>query len=178
MSIIITFIGSIERMVMMKIKIGSLMITEYCYDDKRKYRFTKEISEDPLINHFVSHNMDEWLEDSEGVDKLLIGPAYIIAEERKLVGIIRLAFLENNGTLNLHYGVHPSYRKQHYGTRILQEVPKYIFKELTKIKTIELYISEINKGSICCAENANFKYEREFQLRKNDSKTKVYAIHK
>ena len=103
----------------MKIKMNSLVITEYCSSDKRKYRFKKEISEDPLINHFVSPNMDEWLEDSEGLNQLLIGPAYIIAEERKLVGFIRMASLDQNGTLNLHYGVHPDYRRNHYGTKIL-----------------------------------------------------------
>lgn len=176
MIFIITSIECIERMIMMKIKIGNLIITEYCSDNKRKYHFIKEISEDPLINRFLSDNMDEWLKDSEGVDQLSIGSAYIIAEDIKLIGIIKLAFLENNGTLNLHYGVHPSYRKQHYGTRILQEVPKYIFKEMSEVKSIELYINEINKGSIHCAKNANFVYEREFQLRRDECKMKVYVI--
>lgn len=37
----------------MKIKMDSLVITEYCCNDKRKIRFIKEISEDPLINHKV-----------------------------------------------------------------------------------------------------------------------------
>ncbi len=162
----------------MKIKMNSLVITEYCSSDKRKYRFKKEISEDPLINHFVSPNMDEWLEDSEGLNQLLIGPAYIIAEERKLVGFIRMASLDQNGTLNLHYGVHPDYRRNHYGTKILLEVQKCIFHQFPNVKKIELHIKEINKGSIRCAENAGFKLIRDEQLRKDDSKLKIYMKYK
>lgn len=158
----------------MTIKMKHLVITEYCSTDKRKYRFIKEISEDPLIRHFLSSTMDEWLEDSEGLDKLLIGPAYIIADQRKLVGTIRLASYEPDGVLNLHYAVHPDYRRQHYGTRILQETSKYILEQFSKVQKIELYIKEINKGSIKCAENANFLYDREFQPRKFDSKIIVY----
>lgn len=159
----------------MKIKMNSLVITEYCSSDKRKYRFKKEISEDPLINHFVSPNMDEWLEDSEGLNQLLIGPAYIIAEERKLVGFIRMASLDQNGTLNLHYGVHPDYRRNHYGTKILLEVQKCIFHQFPNVKKIELHIKEINKGSICCAEKAKFWYESEYHPRHYDCKIKIYS---
>lgn len=159
----------------MKIKMDSLVITNYCNTDKRKYRFIKEISEDPLIKYFVSHNMDEWLEDSEDVDKLLIGPAYIIADERRLVGFIRLANLDEEGILNLHYGVHPDYRKKGYGTRILLETSKYLFKNMNAVKEIELYISEINKGSIGCATNAHFVYGREYRA---DYMVKVYSLKK
>ncbi len=158
----------------MKIKMNNLVITEYCSTDKRKYRFVKEVSEDPLIRHFVSNSMDEWLEDSEGLDELLVGPAYIIEDKRKLIGLIRLAFLDCDGTLNLHYAVHPGYRKQHYGTEILQEVSQYIFQKFPNIKKIELYIKEINTGSMKCAENANYIYERSFPSRNDDCKIKIY----
>ena len=162
----------------MKIKMNSLVITEYCSSDKRKYRFKKEISEDPLINHFISHNIDEWLENSEGLEKLLVGPVDIIAEQRKLVGFIRIASLDQDGTLNLYYGVHPDYRGNHYGTKILQEVQKCIFQKFPNAKKIELHIKEINSGSIRCAENAGFKLIRDEQLRKDDSKLKIYMKYK
>lgn len=162
----------------MKVKMHNLAITEYCSTDKRKYRFIKEISEDPLIKHFVSNSMEEWLEDSEGLDQLLVGPAYIVADQRKLVGIIRLAFLDMDGTLNLHYAVHPSYRNQHYGTKILQEVSQYIFQQLPNVKKIELYIKEINTGSIKCAENANYIYEKDFSSRNDEGKIMVFQKRK
>mgnify|MGYP000071483098 CR=1 FL=1 len=96
----------------------------------------KEISEDPLVRHFVSNNMNEWLEDSIDTEKLLVGPAYIVASDRKLVGFIRCAFLDTNGILNLHYGVHPDYRKMHYGTKILEETSEYLFRSDMPIKNI------------------------------------------
>ena len=43
----------------MKIRMKNLVITNYCETDKRKLCFIKEISEDPLVRHFVSNNMDE-----------------------------------------------------------------------------------------------------------------------
>ena len=162
----------------MKIKMDSLVITEYCSCDKRKFHFIKEISDDQLIKNFISRSINEWLEDSENVDELLIGPAYIIADQRKLVGIIRLAHLDPDGTLDLHYGVHPDYRRQHYGTRILKEVSKYVFKNLTNVNRIELHINEINKGSIQYAENAQFIYQDESDQKQEKNKIRVYAINK
>ena len=117
----------------MKTKISNLIITDYCSSDKRKLRFIKEISTDPLVCQFVSNHLDEWLEDSEGTDKLLVGPAYIMADNRKLVGFIRCAFVDSDGVLNLHYGVHPDYRKMNYGTQILIESSKYIFQNMKDI---------------------------------------------
>lgn len=120
----------------MKIRMKNLVITNYCETDKRKLRFIKEISEDPLVRHFVSNNMNEWLEDSIDTEKLLVSPAYIVASDRKLVGFIRCAFLDTNGILNLHYGVHPDYRKMHYGTKILEETSEYLFRSDMPIKNI------------------------------------------
>lgn len=162
----------------MKIKMDSLVITEYCSTDKRKYRFIKEISEDPLVNYFVSRTMEELLEDSEGLDKLYVGPAYIIEEQRKLVGLIRLAFLDGDGVLNLHYAVHPDYRRKHYGTKILTEISKYLFKNMLSVSKIELYIKEMNTGSIKCAENAKFKFDRDFKPVKCDCTVKIYSLKK
>lgn len=160
----------------MKIKMDSLVITEYCYTDRRIERFCKEISEDPLFNQFVSHNVDEFIEDSLNTNKLLVGPGYIIADGRKLVGYLRLDQLDLSGVLNLHYGVHPAFRrnKEHYGTKILLESSKYIFKTINSVKKIELFIKEINKGSIKCAENAGYELNREITSQKGNNKILVY----
>lgn len=61
----------------MKIKMDSLIITEYCSTDKRKYRFIKEVSQDPLINQFVSPNIKEYLEESEKIEDLSIDRSYL-----------------------------------------------------------------------------------------------------
>lgn len=159
----------------MKIKMDSLVITEYCVNDKRKYRFLETVSCDPLINQFVSYSIDQYIEESEGSQELKIGPAYIIADDRKLVGLIRLAFMDSNGILNLHYAVHPSYRREHYGTKILREVPDYLLKNFTDINTIELYIKEINQNSRKCASNAGFILERDYTPRSCNGKIMVYT---
>ena len=64
----------------MKIKMNTLIITEYSYTNRRIERFCKEVEEDPLFNQFVSHNMSEWIKDSENTDKLLVGPGYILED--------------------------------------------------------------------------------------------------
>lgn len=160
----------------MKIKISNLVITDYCSTDKRKIRFIKEIKEDPLICHFVSNFIDNHLKESEGSTELLVGPAYIIEDKRKLVGFIRCAFLDFDGVLNLHYAVHPSYRRMHYGSKMLLDVSKYILKNMS-VNAIELYIKDINSGSIKCAKNANFTFDRSFQTS-IDGKINVYILKK
>lgn len=121
--------------------------------------------------------MREWIEESEHTDKLLVGPGYIVSDDRKLIGYLRLAELSLDGVLNLHYGVHPAFRRnpKHYGTRILMESSQYIFKNITNVKRIELFIKGINKGSIKCAENANYQLNREIVARNGNDKILVYA---
>lgn len=156
----------------------NLIITDYCSDDKKKYHFTKEISKDPLIKNFVTNNIEELIESSKDNDKLYMGPAYIVKKEKNLIGLIRLASLDIDGVLNLHYAVHPNYRKQHYGTEILTETSKYLLKNIAVINRIELFIKDINKGSIRCAENAKFTLNREFCSVKSDCLVKVYSLEK
>lgn len=162
----------------MKVKMDSLVITEYCSTDKRKIRFIKEISEDQLVNNYVSNIIYEKLEASEGDDKVHIGHSYIIEDKRKLVGFITLSFLDENANLDLHYGVHPEYRRQGYGSKILLEIGKYIFKEMANVNKIRLVIKNINRGSSKCAINAGYKISDEI-IPVIDSKiVSVYEKHR
>ena len=88
-----------------------------------------------------------------------------------------MAELDLNGILNLHYGVHPGFRRnpKHYGTEILVESAKYIFKNMKFVKRIELFIKEINKGSIQCAEKAGYHLTRKIEPKNGDGKVKVYS---
>lgn len=163
----------------MKIKMDSLVITEYCSQDKRKYRFIKEVSQDPLINQFVSPSIKEYLEKSEKIEDLSIGHTYIIGDGRKLVGLIKLASLNNEGILNLYYATHPYYRRNanHYGSKILKETSKYLLENMKDINKIELRIKKINKGSIKCAEKAGFKLEKQPNNKRN-TEVLIYRINK
>lgn len=161
----------------MNIKLKTLTITDYNDLDKRKIRFIKDISNDPLVNHFVESKKEmliKNIEDSKNSDNLMVGPVYIIAEKKKLIGFIRLATLNEIGLLDLHYGVHPNYRHQGYGSRILKEVGNYLLNK-KEIKKIKLDIKDINKNSIKCAEHANFKLERMISYGYSDIKVLVYT---
>lgn len=160
----------------MKIKMNTLTIIEYCCTDRRIERFCKEVEEYPLFTHYVSSDIGKLIEDSQNMNELLVGPGYILADERKLIGYLRLADLDFDGVLNLHYGVHPDFRRniKHYGTRILMESSQYIFKNISNVKRIELFIKEMNKGSIKCAENANYILSREIVAKNGNNKILVY----
>ena len=88
-----------------------------------------------------------------------------------------MAELDLDGVLNLHYGVHPSFRRnpKHYGTRILKESSQYIFKNMSNVKKIELFIKPMNRGSIKCAENAEYHLIREIKSKQGHDKILVYS---
>jgi len=159
----------------MKEKMKNLTITDYCSNDPNKYKFKKDISEDLSICYFIPDEIDEWLESSENLQRVIVGPAYIIEAEEKLIGIIRLASLDLNGTLKLQYAVHPNHRKKHYGTQILTESKEYLFEKISRIKKIELFIKEANIAGIKGAINAGYNYERQFNSPLEKSSYKVYT---
>ena len=161
----------------MKIKLNSLYLTSFDSNDKRKLRFIKNVCEDPLVRNFVSFNMKENFELANLYDNddLNIGPAYIVGDEKKLVGFIRMARISDSGLVDLHYGVNPEYRNQGYGSRILLEVGDYILKNVKEAKKIKLDIREINSRIVMCAEKANYKHEYSVDLGGDYCKVMVYT---
>lgn len=153
----------------MKIKMGSLSITEYCSSDKRKYHFKKEMMNDPAFSIFVTSYLDEIFEKDENISVLEPGHSYIITEGKTPVGYIRLNPTDEEKVIDLHYGVLPEYRKKHYGTSILKQVRNYLL-EIENYKNIELHISDKNIASLKCAKRAGYRFDREinngFQLYK------------
>lgn len=162
----------------MKIQLDSLVITEYCSNNIEKCHFVKDIANDRLTCHFVSKAMDEFFLDSDELEDIYVGASYIVQDDNDLVGFIRLAFVHED-VLNLHYGVHPKFRKnsKHYGARILKETKNCLFEKFNNISEIELYINEINMGSIKCAEEAGYIYRREFSNREG-TKFKIYTVRR
>lgn len=142
----------------MKISIGNLCISDYSASDLNKVRFARQLANDLSINKFVSSCIDEFLEDSENDSKLYVGPAYLVEDNNTPVGFIRMNSL-SSGKLDLHYGVHPEYRNKGYGTKILIQMSSYIFKTMSHVEKIQLYIANVNYGSINCAKKAGFHRE-------------------
>ncbi len=142
---------------------GTLVITNYCSTDKRKYRFKQDMVNDPLIAQYISRDFSKLLEDSENVKELKIGESYIIEEERKLVGFIKLHNITPYNMLDLHYAVHPDFRKNpnHYGRKILTEFENYAFRNINGIDGIELRIKLDNIFSKRCIRNIGFTYVKQ-----------------
>ena len=161
----------------MKIDLKSLYITNYVEDDKRIKRFMDNVCNDPLVRNLVSPNMEgnfKLINLYDDEDKLNIGPAYIVGDERKLVGFIRLATISDSGVVDMHYGVNPEYRNQGYGAKILLEVGDYVLKNVDNVKKIKLDIKNLNIKSIKCAEKAGYKHEYSVDLG-SDYKMLVYT---
>ena len=140
----------------MKVKLKTLSLNTYDETKKKHYRFVKELATDQLVNKFVAAPVEEQLLEAKDDKNIKIGSSYLIAENKKLVGYVRFNELDKFGILTLHYAVHPDLRRQGYGTKILVEVSDYAFKTITETNKIRLYIRNINKGSIKCAEKADF----------------------
>lgn len=142
----------------MKIKLNSLQLITYKEDKKKHFRFVKEMKNDPLMCHFVTDKPDEYLMNTKD-DSDTIGSTYLVAKEKDLIGYVRFAELDKEGTLDLHYAVHPDQRRKGYGTKILIEVSDYLLKNINEVNMIQLNINNINSGSIKCAKKAAFKQE-------------------
>ena len=140
----------------MKIKLKTLNITTYDIDSKKQYRFVNEMADDPLICQMVTVKMAHELIKSHDDIDVLIGSAYIVCDEKKLVGYLKLAELDMSGVLTIHYAVHPDYRHQGYGTKILKETIYYAKHHIDKANSIRLYINKQNNRSILCAEKAGY----------------------
>lgn len=146
----------------MRIKLKTLSITTYDKNNKKKYRFVKEMAEDPLIFQLVSNKLDHELMKSCDDEEVLIGSSYIVCDQKKLIGYLKLADLEMSGILTIHYAVHPDYRHQGYGTKILTEVASYALHNISKVNTIQLNINKINDKSIACAKKAGYIKQDNF----------------
>ena len=159
----------------MKIQLDSLVITEYCSNNIEKCHFVKEIAKDHLVCYFVSKVMDEFFEDSDQLEDIFVGASYIVQDNNDLIGFIHLSFVHED-VLNLHYGVHPKFRRnvKHYGAKILKETKNCLFERFSDVSEIELYINEINRGSIKCAEEAGYIYRKEFSNRRG-TRFKIYT---
>lgn len=146
----------------MKIKLKTLSLITYDMNKKKHYHFVKDITSDQLMNKFIPEPIENQLIESTLDDKVEVGSSYIVGEDKNLIGYIRFNELDEFGVLTLHYGVGPDFRRKNYGTKILQEVSEYAFKNINEVEKVRLYINAINKGSIKCAENANFLKQENY----------------
>ncbi len=139
----------------MKIDLETLSILNYDKSDKQ-YKFAQELSNDEMISRYVPCNVKAFILGSQEDDDLRVSSAYIIADKNKLIGFIHI-FSSFNKLYTLNYGVHPNYRNQGYGTKILKEVSDYTLSE--KNKGVRISISKTNEYSIKAALAAGYELE-------------------
>ena len=151
----------------MNIKLNSLSITSFDSNDIKKIKFIKEMKEANELDHFLYNCIDELIKKSETTPNLHIGYGYIMKDEENLIGYFRPARRENRYILSIDYGVHPNFRHQGYGTKILIEVSNFFLNNFEDIHSIKLSIDSSNEYSLKCACKAGFteieeKYPRQF----------------
>ena len=140
----------------MEIKLNTLSVTNYDSKDIEKVKFMYEISSDKDIRKYVSTEVDKYLMRTNYTDGIEHSIAYIVKDDNKLVGFFKPSIFYDTD-IGLDYGIHPRYRKQGYGKRLLIEISDYFFNR--NINSIALCIDNNNIASINTALSAGFKKE-------------------
>lgn len=140
----------------MYIKLKDLAITNYNSNDISNIKFVKDIKDANRLDSYLYNCIDEMIRKSEGRSNLTIGYGYIIKDAENLIGFVRPARINNINTLDLDYGVHPKYRHQGYGTKILVEVSDFFLENIERIHKVKLNIDISNEYSLKCAKKAGF----------------------
>lgn len=150
----------------MKLKIGNLYITEYCSNDLKKYHFTKELSNDELIKKYISPDISTWIELSENLNRVCVGPGYLIGNNIDLIGAFKISNMTKEGYLNFDYMISKNYRntKEHYGTMLVSELTDFLLNYFLFIRGIELAIDRTNIASIKCVTKAGFEFKKKSDL--------------
>ncbi len=150
-------------------KLNSLYICSYDARNINNCQFVKTMNEDSLVREYVSIRVGNRIMASFNDEKILLEHGYIIADENNLIGFFS-SFLDFN-QLELEYGVHPKFRNQGFGSKILCEVSDYFLTERDFVEKIVLNIDSNNIYSEKAAIHAMFKKEQENKFTKFYTKT-------
>lgn len=151
----------------MEKNIGKLVITSYDANNSSHRKFKESLINDlefkKYFGQFFLKRIDDIFSNS---NSLQVDKAYLILENDKIIGMIRIYSYHQLGFLNIQYAVNPQYRNQGYGKKILKEVSNYFLND--NIKCISLDIDKNNIGSIKCALDAGYTFEEDkYKLRRN-----------
>ena len=143
----------------MTINLKSLRITNYDSTISDDVKFLEEIKKDEEISKHLEDAPDS-LERSNGIRNLRLDVAYLVKDEEKAIGLIRLAKkYSDKHDISVDIAIHPRLRKKGYGTILLREISDYIFRNSTLIKKIKLDVESTNEPGAKCAISADFKLD-------------------
>lgn len=151
----------------MEKNVGKLVIASYDTNNVSHRRFRDSLINDlefrRYFGAFFLKRIDDIFTTSNSLE---VDKAYLVLEDDKIIGMIRIYSYHQLGFLNIQYAVNPEYRNQGYGKKILKEVSNYFLNN--NIKCISLDIDKNNIGSIKCALNAGYIFEDDkYKLRRN-----------
>lgn len=147
-------------------KIGDFELVSYDNMNVEHVKFKNELTKDQDFKNyfgtFFAKNIDDIFASA---NELEVNKAFLLLDDEKIIGMIRIFSYHEAGFLNLQYAINPLYRNQKYGTRILKEISNYLFEN--GVKVIDLNIDKSNIGSIKCATKVGYEqYEEKYRLRR------------
>lgn len=150
----------------MRKKIGNLSVVSYDDTLFEHKKLKRDFLRDPLfIEYFGLMFLKKSDEIFTNSDHFELKKIYLIEDVNQLVGLIRFYHYHESGYLTIQYAVHPAFRKQGYGLKILKEISTFLLEN--HISCIEGEIDKNNIGSIKIATSLGFSFEDgKYRLRK------------
>lgn len=149
----------------MEKKLDTLMIVSYDDDIIEHRQFKRSLLKDDDFKKYFGemfiNKQDEFFSASESIETKKV---YLVKDEDKIVGMIRIYSYHESGVANIQYAVSPDCRKQGYGLRILKEITNFLLEN--NIHCIEGDIDKNNIGSINIATTLGYKDENnKYRMR-------------
>ena len=138
----------------MKIELNELNIVSF--DDKRHFKFVREMSMDKEIKKYLPDSLEIYIMASAADQTIENTGAYVIENKENPIGFVQI-FSSFRDTYSINYGLHPKYRNQGYGKMLLDEVSGYLLDN--KCRRVKLNISDMNTPSIKCALSSGYNLE-------------------
>lgn len=144
----------------MKFKMGNFTLLNYQKDKKLMVRFCEEMKEDILVCNLLSNSFDELLKEPTNPEKIEIGNSYIVSVDgRRPIGYLHFYELSFDHMLELRYAIHPDYRGNHYGSKLLSQATDFCFSKFPDLSGTRLIIHPENFRSRKCAISASYQEE-------------------
>lgn len=148
----------------MQIKLETLSLVSFLCSDIEHYLFREELARDVKVKEYLRNIKGRLQELPEEVKALQDNASYIVKDDKKLIGYVHLESITKFRSLELHYAVHPNYRGNGYGVKLLKEVSNYILENKSDVETLQLSIHPRNKESRGCAVKAGYQYQKSNQI--------------
>ena len=145
----------------MNIELETLCLTRY--NEQEHSSFVENFEKGNSSSEYI-HKIGDRLRLSKDNNKSIYNSAFVVEEESTPIGYLFISSMVHD-EVSLECSLLKEIRGKGYGSRILNEVVDYLFKECN-IKSVRLDIDPSNKNSFFSAIACGFECdEEEFALR-------------